>query len=126
MTPTLTPEDAKAYITAHDNRVKLLDRMSAAMLRDVHRRALSAAGLVLVCGGPVSGDEFISAVVEIEYPEITDAREVYAQSVADTRLDAITEALQSLPLEARVPGHGHAGMSGLAKADLLALINDED
>lgn len=44
----------------------------------------------------------------------------------DPRLDAVTAALDSLPLEERVPGYGHASLSGLGKAELLALLNDED
>lgn len=44
----------------------------------------------------------------------------------DPDLDAITEALRSLPLEDRVPGYGHPGLSAWDKAELLALLNDED
>jgi len=44
----------------------------------------------------------------------------------DRKLAAATEALQELPLEERVPGYGHSGLSAWDKAELLALLNDED
>lgn len=42
------------------------------------------------------------------------------------KLAAVTGYLQELPLEDRVPGYGGAGLSAWDKAELLALLNDED
>jgi hypothetical protein len=44
----------------------------------------------------------------------------------DRKLAAATEYLQELPLEERVPGFGHDGLSAWDKAELLALLNEED
>jgi hypothetical protein len=44
----------------------------------------------------------------------------------DRKLAAITEALQERPIEERMPGYGHAGLSAWEKAELLALLGDED
>lgn len=44
----------------------------------------------------------------------------------DPRLAAVTESLRSLPLEERVPGYGNSGLSALDKAELLALLDDEE
>lgn len=44
----------------------------------------------------------------------------------DPKLDAITKSLRERPLEDRVPGYGRGGMSAWEKAELLALLNDED
>jgi hypothetical protein len=44
----------------------------------------------------------------------------------DPKLAAVTEALRSLPLEDRVPGYGGAGLSAWNKAEILALLGDED
>ena len=82
MTTALSPADARAYITEHDKRVKLLDRKTVAVLCSIYLAAMRDAGMIQVMGGPESKDEFISAIVEIEFPEIRTAREVYVQSVA--------------------------------------------
>jgi hypothetical protein len=42
----------------------------------------------------------------------------------DRKLAAITEALQVIPLEERVPGYGRGGLSAWGKAGLLALLDD--
>ena len=44
----------------------------------------------------------------------------------DRRLTAVTKALQSTPIEERVPGYGSAGLSAWDKAELLALLDGED
>ena len=44
----------------------------------------------------------------------------------DPRLDAATEYLRSLPLEERVPGYGQGGLSAWDKAEVLALLDDDD
>lgn len=81
MTSTLNPQDPRAYILAHDKRVVQLDRMPIASLRSIYRDLLTEAGTSLIYGGPVSRDEFISAVIELEFPEVRAAREAYVQSV---------------------------------------------
>ena len=75
---TLTPEDAKAYMIAHDRRVVRLDRLDVSTLNDLYFAAL---GNTLIHTGPMSHDELVSAVAAIEFPEIRTAREVYVQSV---------------------------------------------
>ena len=44
----------------------------------------------------------------------------------DRKLAAATDYLRSLPLEERVPGYGHGGLSAWDKAELLALLDDEE
>jgi hypothetical protein len=80
---TLDTADPKTYILAHDTRVKQLDRMSAASLRDAYRGSLAGSGSALVYGGPESRDEFINAICEVEFPHIASAREAYVQSIAE-------------------------------------------
>src|ERR1035441_9879644 len=80
---TLNTADPKAYIIAHDKRVVRLDRMAVAQLSAVHSDAL---GNTLVYTGPMSRDELVSAIVELEFPEIRAARaarEVYVRSIVD-------------------------------------------
>jgi hypothetical protein len=77
MTPTLNPQDPKPYILAHDKRVVRLDRMPIAALRSIYRDLLTETGSALIYGGPVSRDEFISAVIDQEFPEDRAAREAY-------------------------------------------------
>jgi hypothetical protein len=79
---TLNPQDPKPYILAHDKRVVQLDRMSVPMLRREYNAALEGTGHALLYGGPVDKDEWVSAVIEIEFPDITAAREAYVQMMA--------------------------------------------
>jgi len=44
----------------------------------------------------------------------------------DRKLAAATAYLQGLPLEERVPGCGGNGLSAWDKAELLALLDDEE
>lgn len=44
----------------------------------------------------------------------------------DRKLEAVTGALRSLPLDERVPGCGRGSLSVWDKAELLALLDDED
>lgn len=78
---TLNPEDPKAYIVAHDKRVVSLDRKANAALRGIYLSAMGDADEILLMGGPQSHDELISAIVEMEFPDIRAAREAYIQSV---------------------------------------------
>ena len=75
---TLSTADPKAYITAHDKRVVRLDRMAVAHLSTIYSGTL---GSTLVYAGPMSRDELISAICEIEFPGIRAMREAYVQSV---------------------------------------------
>ena len=77
MTPTHNPQDPRAYILEHDKRVVQLDRMPVAALRSLYRDLLTEAGTSLIYGGPVSRDEFISAIAELEFPQVRAAREAY-------------------------------------------------
>ena len=74
---TYDPADPRAYITAHDKRVVRLDRTPIASLRSIYRDLLTEAGTSLIYGGPVSRDEFISAIAELEFPQVRAAREAY-------------------------------------------------
>lgn len=44
----------------------------------------------------------------------------------DRKLAATTGYLRELPLEERAPGYGHGGLSAWDKAELLALLDDEE
>jgi hypothetical protein len=76
---TLNAADPRAYIVAYDKRVLRLDRMAVAHLNTIYSGAL---GSTLVYAGPMSRDELVSAIAEIEFPQIRVAREAYVQSVA--------------------------------------------
>jgi hypothetical protein len=77
----LDTADPNPYILAHDKRVVQLDRMSVPMLRREYNAALEGTGHALLYGGPVSKDEWVGAVIELEFPLITEARECYYQSI---------------------------------------------
>ena len=79
---TYDPSDPRAYITAHDKRVVRLDRTPIASLRSIYRDLLTEAGTSLVYGGPVSKDEWIGSIIEIEFPHIGAAREAYGSEWA--------------------------------------------
>jgi hypothetical protein len=79
MTATLTP-DAKAYILAHDERVRQLDRLAIAHLNTIYSDAL---GNTLIYTGPMSHDELVNAIVAIEFPDVAAARDAYARSIAE-------------------------------------------
>ena len=79
---TYDPSDPRAYITAHDKRVVRLDRMPVASLRSIYRDLLTETGASLVYGGPVSKDEWIGSITEIEFPHIGAAREAYGSEWA--------------------------------------------
>ena len=79
---TYDPSDPRAYITAHDKRVVRLDRMPVASLRSIYRDLLTETGASLVYGGPVSKDEWIGSIIEIEFPHIGAAREAYGSEWA--------------------------------------------
>jgi hypothetical protein len=77
-TPVFAAADqAKAYIIKHDNRVKQLSRMALPQLRTV----LLACQRTNVYGGPVSKDEFLAAIIEDEFPAISQARDTYFASI---------------------------------------------
>ena len=79
---TYDPADPRAYILAHDKRVVRLDRTPIASLRSIYRDLLTEAGTSLVYGGPVSKDEWIGSIIEIEFPHIGAAREAYGSEWA--------------------------------------------
>lgn len=75
---TLTTADPRAYITAHDKRVVRLDRLAVAHLNTIYSDAL---GNTLIYTGPMDRDELVSAIAEIEFPEIRAMRTAYVQSI---------------------------------------------
>lgn len=68
---------ARGYITEHDKRVIKLDRMRVAALRELYHTVANDNGMRLIYGGPVTKDEFIGAIIELEFPEIVQMRETY-------------------------------------------------
>jgi hypothetical protein len=71
--------EARSYIQTHDNRVKELDRFGLNRLKQEFQRTLHRLGETLVYGGPVSKDEFVNAILELEYPQISEARKIYSE-----------------------------------------------
>ena len=53
-------------------------------------------------------------------------RGIWPTETPDRKLAAVTECLQEFPLEERVPGFGGNGLSAWDKAELLALLDDEE
>src|ERR1035441_4642600 len=72
MTP-LNTADPMPYLLAHSKRVKQLDRMPLASLRAIWRQAQTDAGVIQIWNGPLSKDEFVNGIVEIEFPEVAAA-----------------------------------------------------
>lgn len=68
---------ATEYIRRHDRRVVQLDRMSIPQLRREYNAALEGTGHQLLYGGPVSKDEWVNAVIDVEFPDIATVRETY-------------------------------------------------
>jgi hypothetical protein len=71
--------EARDYIREHDNSVKGLSRRRISELRENYRTAQAHHGQETIYGGPVSKDEFISAILELEYPRISEARKIYSE-----------------------------------------------
>jgi hypothetical protein len=74
-------DQAREYIRQHDNRVRFIDRKPNASLRSIYLSAMSDANLINVLGGPVSHDELVNAIIDLEFPDITAARSVYVNSI---------------------------------------------
>lgn len=70
--------EAREYIRRHDKRVKELHRKTIPVLKEFYVQGLMAAGQTPIFGGPVTRDEFIHAILELEYPDIEKARAAYS------------------------------------------------
>jgi hypothetical protein len=92
---TLTPEDPKAYILAHDKRVRQLDRMGASQLSAIYSDALGSA---LIHAGPMDHDELVNAIVAVEFPKANAAREAYAQPLKPDLASDLLASLRAAPL----------------------------
>ena len=69
---------ARAYILHHDQRVKMLDRQSFPVLRDVWRGVLALNGDPFLLGGPDDDrDSLVKYITDMEFPDIERAREIY-------------------------------------------------
>jgi YD repeat-containing protein len=68
---------ARAYISQYDARARRLARTSLPDLRVTYARVLGSAGQILLVGGPVTREELATAILELEFPEISEARSTY-------------------------------------------------
>lgn len=71
------PDEARGYIIAHDARVVRLDTMSDAELLRLYHAALHLRGMSLLLGEGYSHDELVNAIVDLEFPDVTRAREIW-------------------------------------------------
>jgi hypothetical protein len=76
---TMTTEEARTYLQEHNDSAKGLGRRKVAELRENWRTAQAHHGQETIYGGPVSKDEFINAILELEYPRISEARKIYSE-----------------------------------------------
>lgn len=76
-----TPQLARTYLIIHDTRVKKLDGKSPGVLNQVWRAALTMTGQECLYGGPQSKDELVGAIIDIEFPDASRAREIYHEWV---------------------------------------------
>lgn len=60
-----TTQQAKEFMLSYQSEVRYLSRMSAKDLRVVHARHMTANGMTSIFGGPVSKDELITAILEL-------------------------------------------------------------
>ena len=68
MTATMTRDQASALRTAHDTDAKLLNSKTKAELVAIERSELAAAGRTRAYGGPVTRQEYLSAILNLRYP----------------------------------------------------------
>jgi hypothetical protein len=75
----MTKDEARTLIKDHDAYVRVISRKTKTDLAALYRRELARRGRELLYGGPGSKDEFISAIVDLEYPLglMNEARQVY-------------------------------------------------
>jgi hypothetical protein len=64
----MTEDEARAHRADHDNYAKAISRMTKAELAILYRREMAIRGTELLYGGPGSKDEFISAIMNLNYP----------------------------------------------------------
>jgi hypothetical protein len=67
---------ANDYVYRVDQRTKALDRKPIYKLREIWTSALAERGMTSLFGGPQSHDEFIRSILELEFPDEAEARQV--------------------------------------------------
>lgn len=72
---------AHAYILYHDERVKMLDRQSLHVLRDLWDESQKLHGTPVLLGGPDDHDSFVHYIAGLEFPDIERARGIYSEWV---------------------------------------------
>jgi len=82
------PAAARAYIIAHDARAVRVDRMADISLRLLWLACLRNTGAECLMGGPQNHDELVNGVVDLEFPDVAEARRVYYEWV-DAKMPAV-------------------------------------
>lgn len=77
---------ARQYIQEHDRQARRLNRTHVTDLRTQLKAQLRVKGREIIHGGPVSRDELINALLELQYPDIAQARSDYVNSMLLCRL----------------------------------------
>jgi hypothetical protein len=91
MADTMTALEAKAYILAHDEEAKVLNRKSRRELAAIETSELAAHGLVRLAGNPGSKDELVNHITDMRFPRAAEARAVYYAAAAEQASAAMAE-----------------------------------
>jgi hypothetical protein len=82
LTENACADDAYGYLTGHDNRVRHIDAMSDEKLRRLYNAALRLRSMELLSGTDGwSHDELVNSIATLEFPDITEAREIWYRNV---------------------------------------------
>jgi predicted nucleic acid-binding OB-fold protein len=73
--------EAGTYLQEHNASAKGLGRRKVAELRENWRTAQAHHGQETIYGGPETKDEFINAILELEYPRLNEARTAYSRGL---------------------------------------------
>ena len=76
-----SPDEAHVYLIAHDERAKHVDQMGDRALKLLYNAALHLRGMTLMLGGALSHDELVNAIVDLEFPDASKAREIWYRHV---------------------------------------------
>ncbi len=76
------PDEARAYILAHDFQVGHCNRMSDRQLKLLYNAALHLRGMELLSGmDGWSHDELVNAIVALTFPDVARASEIWYRHV---------------------------------------------
>ena len=64
----MTADQAREFRAAHDERARVLTRMTRAALRDLRATRFRNEGIIWISGGPSSKDELVRDLLERDYP----------------------------------------------------------